>query len=722
MQRAGLSATIAALIPVLFSVPALAAPDYDGDGFTDNDCRPLDPAAHPGATDEPDLALEDLDCDGVDGAASDAFFVAKSGDDAGTGSKDIPFKTIQFAIDRAAAASPTRDVYVAGGVYTERVVLASGVSVYGGYKPGGARAADETTTIQAPAGVSEAVFADGAVGVELQLLTVLGADLTDGASSYAIRAIGGSSLALTGVTATGGDAGAGASGSQGAIGASGADGKCGGSATGQGCNVDLGGGAGGAGQPHSGGTGAESECPTSGCNGLTGSLGAGPSGGAGGGGGAPIIAACGLRRISTCHGGFGQGGGDGAPGTPGVGAEFDSASAGATWQNAAAATAGQGDGTPGSGGGGGGSGKWVVDSDCEFTDVPGGSGGGGGGGGGPGGGGGGAGNGGGSFGVYLFASAVVVDGGLVSGGAGGAGGTGGAGGIGPGGLGGPGQPGFTASGGPGCNLQAFDGGIGGPGGDGGQGGGGGGGAGGPSVGVFAASTSKFVVSPSGAAAGGVAGAGGAQGAGGTSPDAAGTTGVSAATLAQPGANASGNDFDGDGKLDADDACPAVAGDGADGCRTRTPVLADLDGDGVPDSADGCPAAATGGQPCDDGNVCTASDTCAADAATCMPGAPLALGAAGTAVGAEGTAGTSVCAGDRGKKKAVLRALSQVSKALGKAGDATTERKRAKQLKQAKRFVGKAEKSLPKAQAKASAACGSVLAGAVSAAKALLACF
>jgi hypothetical protein len=154
MQRAGLSATIAALIPILSSAPALAAPDYDGDGFTDNDCRPLDPAAHPGATDEPDLALEDLDCDGVDGTPSDAFFVSVTGDNAGSGSKDIPFETIQFAIDRAAAASPTRNVYVAGGVYTERVVLKSGVSVYGGYKPGGARAADETTTIQAPPGGS----------------------------------------------------------------------------------------------------------------------------------------------------------------------------------------------------------------------------------------------------------------------------------------------------------------------------------------------------------------------------------------------------------------------------------------------------------------------------------------------------------------------------------------------------------------------------------------
>jgi hypothetical protein len=167
------------------------------------------------------------------------------------------------------------------------------------------------------------VFADGAVGVELQLLTVLGADLTDGASSYAIRAIGGSSLALTGVTATGGDAGAGATGAESATGASGADGKCGGSASAQGCNVDLGGGAGGAGQPHNGAPApARSARRAVAATATGGGAGAGPSGGAGGGGGAPILVACGPRIISSCHGGFGQGGGDGVPGTPGAGADL----------------------------------------------------------------------------------------------------------------------------------------------------------------------------------------------------------------------------------------------------------------------------------------------------------------------------------------------------------------------------------------------------------------
>ena len=60
---------------------ALAATDYDGDGAIDNDCRPLDPAVHPGATDYPDLTFEDLNCDGIDGDKANAYFVQPSGSD-----------------------------------------------------------------------------------------------------------------------------------------------------------------------------------------------------------------------------------------------------------------------------------------------------------------------------------------------------------------------------------------------------------------------------------------------------------------------------------------------------------------------------------------------------------------------------------------------------------------------------------------------------------------
>ena len=69
----------------------------------------------------------------------------------------------------------------------------------------------------------------------------------------------------------------------------------------------------------------------------------------------------------------------------------------------------------------------------------------------------------------------------------------------------------------------------------------------------------------------------------------------APTLADDEANATVADFDGDGRNDADDACPAAAADAsdADGCVDRAPALADGDADDVPDSADACPGVAAG---------------------------------------------------------------------------------------------------------------------------------
>ena len=138
------------------------------------------PAARSGRTsrcpDRPDLAFEDLNCDGVDGDATRAYFVATTGDDTGgTGSLAVPFKTLQHATREAAKAEPKRAVYVMVGNYVERVELAGGVSLYGGYLPSGARSATDATTIQAPDGAAEAVFANGATGVALQLLTIKGA-------------------------------------------------------------------------------------------------------------------------------------------------------------------------------------------------------------------------------------------------------------------------------------------------------------------------------------------------------------------------------------------------------------------------------------------------------------------------------------------------------------------------------------------------------------------
>ena len=78
---------------------ALAVTDYDGDGATTTDCDPLDPAVHPGATDHPDLAFEDLNCDGIDGDRDGAYFVMPAGNDNNVGTENAPFQTIQKAID-----------------------------------------------------------------------------------------------------------------------------------------------------------------------------------------------------------------------------------------------------------------------------------------------------------------------------------------------------------------------------------------------------------------------------------------------------------------------------------------------------------------------------------------------------------------------------------------------------------------------------------------------
>ena len=547
------------------------AADVDGDGFDAGDCAPLDPAVHPGAGDRPDLAFEDLDCDGIDGTAATALFVSAAGNDAGDGSLAQPLRTIQAAIDRAAAPGGARDVYVQGGTYGEHVVLRSGVSVFGGYTPAGARSTAPASTILAPAG-AESILADGAQAVELQLLSVMGPDaVAPGASSYAIRALAGSRLALTGVTARGGRGASGTAGAPGAVGAPGNAGLCGGFAILPNQTLTclaLSGGPGGTGAAGgSGGSGANSP-PGTGAPVVAGATG-NPGAGAAGGAGAPP----GPRSSTTecVTGRFCGDAGDGqtaqapAEGAPGGGAAFTASAAGAAWVNGSTALPGQA-AAPGGGGGGGGSGATFDDVGCA-VDSLGGPGGGGGGGGGPGAAGAPGTSAGGSFAVYLHASSAVIDGGMLTGGVGGAGGRGGQGGAGgAGGLGGRGAGGFSSGGGPACDgISGGEGGSGGAGAPGGRGGGGGGGAGGPSVGLFAAGASSFALKRDASTAGGDGGSGGQQG---NTTAASGVAGAAAGTLAQAGANAVAADFDGDGVADAADACPTVPAATADGCVPR----------------------------------------------------------------------------------------------------------------------------------------------------------
>src|SRR3954454_9277343 len=172
----------------LFAVSAASAarPDFDHDGFTSNDCAPLDPAVHPGAVDKPDLAFEDTNCDGIDGDKAKAIFVSPTAaNNNGIGSITSPKATLggaQGAIATALAAH--KDVYMAGGIYDETANLEDNVSLYGGYEALTGRRDGELTTIKG----GPAVLASGDQGVVLQLLTRDGQNDGSG-NTYGLRAV-----------------------------------------------------------------------------------------------------------------------------------------------------------------------------------------------------------------------------------------------------------------------------------------------------------------------------------------------------------------------------------------------------------------------------------------------------------------------------------------------------------------------------------------------------
>jgi hypothetical protein len=83
-------------------------------------------------TDEPDDEFSDTNCDGIDGDASSAVFVAPTGSDADPGTMNAPVRTLGKGIDKAAAGG--KAVYVCDAEYAENVKLDHvAVSLYGGY-------------------------------------------------------------------------------------------------------------------------------------------------------------------------------------------------------------------------------------------------------------------------------------------------------------------------------------------------------------------------------------------------------------------------------------------------------------------------------------------------------------------------------------------------------------------------------------------------------------
>ena len=571
---------LACALSFAVATPAVASPDYDGDGYTVDDCRPLDPAVHPGALDKPDLSNEDLNCDGIDGDMASAYFVSSTGSDTtGDGSMAAPFATLQKAIGTRIASSSGKDIYVAAGSYPAASIPSTGdgTQIYGGFTPGTwARPSATGTSV---AGIPQALTLDSATDVVLQQLTLTGTTAVGNPSAYGIRAVNSSELALIAVSVQGGNGLTGTAGGSGftpskptaaADGATPAD-----------CNTPGAGGTSGLaplGANRGGAGGAGGEETNDGENGQSGSPGATfLTGGTAGAGGVDQDGDPNPPDWDLMAGKDGGPGSPGATGASGGGGTNTLTGASSLWSGSSGG-AGLTGGPGGSGGGGGGgAGRGAFD---HWAAGPGGGQGGHGGLGGSGGGGGGFG--GGSFGVYLFNSKLVVDGSsLVSSGTGGSGGNGGFGGLpGPGGDGGIGGAVRTD-----CGKTAGSAGNGGQGGDGGTGGRGGGGSGGPSAAIFRAGTTSSSAVRSATLNAGAGGSGGT----GTSNGAAGQSGQ---TL---GTDAGASDFDGDGLTDSADSCPTVAAPGtATGCPARPAALPDSDGDGIPDGSDSCPTTAAGG--------------------------------------------------------------------------------------------------------------------------------
>ena len=430
---------------------------FDLNGNAGDGCEYL--CINAAETDPPDLGGSDENCDGFDGEWDRAVFVSTGGNDLNPGTAESPMRSIQAAINAAAAASPKKYVVVAAGTYRETITLADGVSVYGGYHQliGWQRSPLYETIITAQ-GIT--VQADGLTEPTILQMVTIKAETPEeaGASTYALRVLDSSGFLLVeGCTIEARSGASGLGGTNGAQGIAGDNGQPGQDGC-DGCHAYNNGGPGGASPCGDGGRGGAGGYHTE-----DGNRGYPLSCGGAGGKGSDI-----------CPGDKGETGGSGIYGSGGYDGDTGANANPNNWFVIngfwRGANGGQGvtgsPGDPGCGGGGGGSGYGGI-----FCNADTGAGGGGGGGAGCGGEGGFGGSpGGASFGVFIVNSSPTItlcDVQTFYGGSGGAGGPGGLGGS--GGLGGPGGTGRDDGG------NAGAGGNGGPGGKGGKGGGGSGG-------------------------------------------------------------------------------------------------------------------------------------------------------------------------------------------------------------------------------------------------------
>ncbi len=216
------------------TVPDPTTPDSGEDVVTvDSGGDAVDMTDSSPVTDGGGIDAADVTCPDVNPVDAEGIFVTPTGTNTGTcGTRAAPCKSISFSVTRAGAAFRSK-VFVAAGTYIEKVTLAAGVEVIGGWEVTGTTwkrgcvAPEELVTVRAPA-LQQITFEARDLGGEarvslLRIESKTPVALLPGESVYGVVAIGSTTaLVLSNVDIEMNSAAPGANGTKGDIGTPGA--------------------------------------------------------------------------------------------------------------------------------------------------------------------------------------------------------------------------------------------------------------------------------------------------------------------------------------------------------------------------------------------------------------------------------------------------------------------------------------------------------------------